>query len=148
MNAPSKIAVATAPHRPRAVPPARSAGATSTSAEVAGGRGQAFTEVTTAELADLIRPFVGARLRPPRDPKTGYALPRRTCLDIQHVSYRGDADVRSLTEEGVEDFFYRGCELIPWSAIRSITILTLDENRDPIWKKTFVHVAETRRAAA
>ncbi|WPZ05628.1 hypothetical protein [Pelagerythrobacter marinus] len=41
MNAPSKIAVATAPHRPRAVPPARSAGATSTSAEVAGGRGQA-----------------------------------------------------------------------------------------------------------
>ena len=140
-------AVATAPHRPRAVPPARSAGATSTSAEVAGGRGQAFTEVTTAELADLIRPFVGAKLHPPRD-ANGYALPRRTCLDIQHVSYCGDADLRSLTEEGVEDFFYKGCELIPWSAIRSITILTLDENRDPISKKTFVHVAETRRAAA
>ena len=148
MNAPAKIpAVATTPSRLRAVPSARVPGATSTSAEVAGGRGQACIEVTTSELADLIRPFAGAKMNPPRDAK-GYALPRRTRLDIRHASYRGDADVRSVSDEGVEDCFYRGCELIPWSAIRSITILALDENRDPVSERTFVHIGETRRIAA
>lgn len=142
-------AVATTPHRPLAAPlSARIAGARPTSAAVAKQRGQNPNEVTTAELVDLIRPFVGAKLNPPRDPATGYVRHRTSAIDIHHASDRMDADVRSISAEGVEDFFYRDTDLVPWSAIRGITISSLDEYGNRTAETRYVHIGEARRAAA
>ena len=85
--------------------------------------------LTAAQLAKLARPFVGAKLHPKRDPSSKYGgyLPPASAIDICRIgAIYSNADVRSVTSEGVDIFFYQGCDSIPWSAIRSMTIASLD----------------------
>lgn len=91
-------------------------------------------------LAELVRPFVGARLHRQPDPASLYGrfLPRTSAIDIRcdGVCMR-DADIRSVTSEGIERFFYSGCELIRWADIRSITIAALDADGNRVAERTY-----------
>lgn len=106
--------------------------------------------VGTADLAELIRPFVRARFnrQPDPDSKFGGLLPRAAVIDIQQTALRSvDADIRNVTDEGVEVFFYDRCNLIPWLAIRSITIAGLDRDANRL-NEVVVEHDHRRKAAA
>lgn len=122
-------------------------GAPATSADAACGRGQHL--VTTKQLADLIRPFVGAKINRQRDTKSPYGgyLPRTAAIDIHHRTERRDADIRSAGPDGVEDFFYADCDLIPWHSIRGITIAALDSMGNRTAETTYRHLGVVRSVA-
>lgn len=102
--------------------------------------------LTGADLAELIRPFVNARLTAERD-RNGYVLPREQALDIHtRCAIMCDADVRDVTEQGVWRFFYSGCELVPWKDIKAIEIADLDENGDRIASQRFAPIATASEA--
>ena len=105
--------------------------------------------VTTAELAGLIRPFVRAKIDRVPDPASRYGgyLPRRAAVDILHCCNSIDADVRAVGAEGVYLFFYNGCELVLWSAIRKVTVAGLDADGERTGQ-TVYDVSEPVRAAA
>lgn len=100
---------------------------------------------TTAEIAELIRPFTNARLNRLRD-VNGYMVPRLTGVDILHLSHSLDADVRGVTDEGVSIFFYSGYQLIPWADITAIRVFAMDGNGHLTGAQTLEHDA-LRRAA-
>jgi hypothetical protein len=96
--------------------------------------------VTTDQLADLIRPFVGAQRN--RGPRTA-------SLEIVAPGQRfGNADVRSLDRGEVEVFFYRGCETVPLANIRSVVIRGLDARGRFTSETTYEHVGQAARVAA
>jgi hypothetical protein len=71
-----------------------------------------FAKWAEAELA--VEPFVG----------TFRAIHRGdgSQIDILHTVDSIDADVRSVSSDGVEVFSYDRCHFIPWPAVRSIRI--------------------------
>lgn len=90
-----------------------------------------------APFAHLLRPFAGAKLNRARD-ADGYCLPRLSAVDILTDGVaRYDADIRAVTVEGIGVFFYSGCELIPWSDVRRVTIAALDEMGDRVGERVF-----------
>lgn len=105
------------------------------------------TPATPAELREILAPFVGVRLTHKRDPKTGYVLPREQVVDILCDSNKVDADIRSVTGEGIEVFFYSGCEFVPWSAVRQVTVRAIDA-RGFTLASTVYRVVEPVSAAA
>lgn len=74
--------------------------------------------VTTDQLADLIRPFVGMRLRGELSASLEIDAPGQLFVN---------ADVRSLDGEGVGVFFSRGCDFIPLANIRRIVIRGVED---------------------
>ena len=105
--------------------------------------------VTTSELAALVAPFVDAKLNPKAHPHhtSGGYLQAKRAIDIYHRSVSVRADVRSVGPEGVEVFFYKGCDLIPWSAISKIVIVGLDPDGNRIGETEFEHVGQRELAA-
>lgn len=104
---------------------------------------------TTAEIAELLAPFVGAKLNPKRDPNSLYGayLPRTECVDVLGIGDMIDASVRSVGPDGVEVFFYKGCDLIAWPELRGIRIVSLDADGNRAGVTAYRHVG-ARRAAA
>lgn len=104
---------------------------------------------TQYELADLIRPFVRAKVdrKPDPDAKYGGYLPLTAAIDILHRTNSYDADVRAVTDEGVSVFFYDRCELIPWGKIRRVTVAGIDERGNRLSEIVFEPVAERELAA-
>ena len=81
------------------------------------------TTATTSELANLLVPFVNARLEMPRDAK-GYYIPRQSKVTIRALGVvKHDADIRAVTAEGVETYLYKGTEVTPWDRDRKSTRL-------------------------
>jgi hypothetical protein len=87
-------------------------------------------ETTTANLIELVRPFVGAKAFPQRDPNARYGgyLPQTEAVDILCQTNKINADVRSVTEAGIEVFFYDRCEFVPWGEVRRIVVRSLGGN--------------------
>lgn len=106
--------------------------------------------VPSAELIGIIRPFVNAKLNRQRDPNSQYGayLPRTAAIDISDgITRRIDADVRAVTDEGVQVFFYGRFETIPWDAIRTVTVASLDADENRTAERVVWPAASMRRAA-
>jgi hypothetical protein len=91
-----------------------------------------------AELAQIIAPFVNADgkslkadLLVPIKGEAGIWMRRRGIDIAWGVTRTLDADVRSVSEAGIEYFHYSGNHLIPWNEIREIVLFTrgADGNR-------------------
>lgn len=94
-------------------------------------------DITTDELAERIAPFVDLKINSSR---------RTRAIDIIGQSERYDADVRGITDEGVEVFWIRGIELERWADIRSIRTASYGADGFRADESTFRHVG-ARRAA-
>jgi hypothetical protein len=95
---------------------------------------------TTAELIELVRPFVGAKVNRPRDER-GYILPLTAAVDILHRCNSVNADVRAVTAEGFEKLWDGQAEFIRWSEVQSITIRSLDADEETVSATTYEHDA-------
>jgi hypothetical protein len=96
------------------------------------------TPVTTTELADLIRPFVGKRLRGDVS----------ASLEIDAPGQRyGNADVRSFDGDLVEVFFFSSTEFIPLAAIRRIVVRSVEDGNFTS-EATYEHVRQRARVSA
>lgn len=74
------------------------------------------TFCTRDELIEKVRPFVNAKLH--KQP-----IAETTRIDIRTWgTCKVDASVRAVGPEGIEVFFYSGCDLIPWDNVREIII--------------------------
>lgn len=104
------------------------------------------TPITPSELRDILAPFVGTRLNHKRD-ADNYVIPRTHALDILCDSNKVDADVRALTDEGVEVFFYAGCDLVRWSDIREVTVRSVDARGETLAARRY-RVVHAMKVAA
>jgi plasmid replication initiation protein len=93
---------------------------------------------TTAELIELVRPFVGAKVNRQRDER-GYILPLTAAVDILHRCNSVNADVREVTAEGIEKVWDGQAEFIRWSEVQSITIRSLDADGNTTAATTYEH---------
>jgi hypothetical protein len=85
-------------------------------------------EMERREIREVVTSFVNAKLNPPRSPE-GYARPRIVTVDIETPGVNWvDADVRRVSDAGVEIFFYNKCRLCPWSDVRQITVASRDKD--------------------
>jgi len=99
----------------------------------------------TAELAELIRPFVGAK-------RVG-APKLNASIDIRWGAQGGlsavNATVAAVTDEGVErSWDGQRQPVLPWASIHSITIKRLDDRGEIIGRVTFEHVGAAPAMAA
>lgn len=96
--------------------------------------------IATTDLAELIRPFVGAKLNRQRDPGCSFGgfLPRTAAIDIRHVSNSIDADVRSVGDRGIEIFFYDRCGLVGWADLQEVTLRSIDADGNTTASTTYV----------
>jgi hypothetical protein len=95
---------------------------------------------TTAELIELVRPFVGAKVNRQRDER-GYILPLTAAVDILHRCNSVNADVRAVNAEGFEKVWDGQAEFIPWREVRSVTIRSLDADEETASATTYEHDA-------
>jgi hypothetical protein len=93
---------------------------------------------TTAELIELVRPFVGAKLNRARDER-GYILPLTAAVDILHRCNSVNADVRAVNAEGFEKVWDGQAEFIRWPEVQSITIRSLDADGNTVSATTYEH---------
>lgn len=94
---------------------------------------QALPLVTTTELIELVGPFAGAKLNPPRDPGNRWRiLPQTAAVDILCRTNKINADVRAVTAAGIEVFFYDRCETVPWAEVQRVVVRELDGNGETI----------------
>jgi hypothetical protein len=93
---------------------------------------------TTAELIELVRPFVGAKVNRQRDER-GYILPLTAAVDILHRCNSVNADVRAVNAAGVEKVWDGQAEFIPWREVRSVTIRSLDADEETVSATTYEH---------
>jgi hypothetical protein len=98
---------------------------------------------TTAELARLLAPFVGAKLNRARDER-GYILPLTAAVDILHrcilaICNSINADIRAVTAAGIEKVFDGQVEFIRWPEVQSITIRSLDADEETVSATTYEH---------
>jgi hypothetical protein len=93
---------------------------------------------TTAELIELVRPFVGAKVNRPRDER-GYILPLGAAVDILAICNSINADIRAVTAEGFEKLWDGQVEFIRWSEVQSITIRSLDADGNTVSATTYEH---------
>lgn len=100
------------------------------------------------KLADLVvGPHVNARFDLKRD-KNGYYLPRSSAIDICGRGFEAyDADIRGVGPDGIERFYYSGCETIAWEDVQSITVRAIDENGFTKSQRTFAPDFRMVRAA-
>lgn len=91
--------------------------------------------VTTAELADLLMPLVGAKRRGAPELNATVDISWGPCGSF----IAGNADIRAVTAEGVKRFFWNRCETIAWPDVRSVTIRRFDKNGREIGQATFSH---------
>ena len=76
--------------------------------------------ITPKALYALLKPYENYR----RAHKRGVA---NLYIDLRHgVTNAVGADIRAVTPDGVEVFFYNSCEVIPYDAIKSVTVRTAD----------------------
>jgi hypothetical protein len=101
---------------------------------------------TSAELIELVRPFAGAKLNRARDAR-GYVLPQTDAIDLLAATNRINADVRSVSGEGVGVFFYDRVELIRWSDVRRVTVRSLNGDGSTEAQAVYEHRAAGRLAA-
>jgi hypothetical protein len=92
--------------------------------------------IRTAELADLIRPFVGKRLCGDLSAAIEIDAPGQCFVN---------ADVRSLDDSGVEVFFYKGCDFIPLANIRRVVIRGVEDGNFTSTAR-YEHVGQRRAA--
>ena len=97
--------------------------------------------VTTPQLAALIAPFVGKRLRRDLSASLEIDAPGQCFVN---------ADVRSLDDTRVEVFFYKGAEFIPLASIRRIVVRGKDARGAFTSAVAYEHsaVAAVRKEAA
>lgn len=93
--------------------------------------------VTQQQLAAILRPFVGAKLS---------RAPRTTAVDILGQINSINADVRAVTDAGVERFSCHQLELMPWHTIRRVTVRSID--RDGNTTSQAVYELRQMKAAA
>lgn len=105
---------------------------------------------TTAELIELLAPFAGAKLNRPRDPASRYGayLPQAAAVDILATVNAVNADVRRVTDEGVEIFFYDRCHMVRWADVRRVTVRELNRDGTTAAQVVWEHRAEQARRAA
>jgi hypothetical protein len=93
---------------------------------------------TTAELIELVRPFVGAKVNRQRDER-GYILPLTAAVDILHRCNSVNADVRAVNAEGFEKVWDGQAEFVRWSEVQSVTIRSLDADGSTTAATTYEH---------
>lgn len=77
-------------------------------------------------LAEVLTPFVGAKLTLKRD-ANGYVIRPSAAVDLRCPGcHKIDADIRSVGPAGVEVFFYKGCDLIPWADLYEVEVREID----------------------
>lgn len=84
--------------------------------------------LTPEQITEILTPFIGAKLR------------RETAAQI-NIQYRGanriNADVRGVTDAGVEMFFYSSCETVPFADIYTITLIACDKDGNHVGRIVF-----------
>lgn len=81
--------------------------------------------VAPDKLAQIVRPFVGAKLNRPRKPGCPYnsMLPQTSALDVLWTMNSVDASVISVDASGLVLNGHDGFrQVIPWAEVRSITV--------------------------
>lgn len=86
---------------------------------------------TTADLIDLLRPFVNARLEGKRDAAVDIGVPGMKIVG---------ADVREVTDEGFTRFSYKGGETWAWADVRYVDIRAVDADGNTLNKVEYDHV--------
>lgn len=100
-----------------------------------------MAQATTAELIEVLAPFVGVRLS--RGPRASGVHVR--CDGLRRL----DADVREVTAEGVTFYFDGRGEFEPWSDVVDVTVFVV-EGEHRLWREVaaYEHVGDGVRRAA
>jgi hypothetical protein len=98
----------------------------------------------------LLTPFIGAKLAKPKpfkiDAKGKITGMARDAINITAFPVAYDADIRRITDEGVEVFHYRDCALIRWDEIDRVEVVAwADDGRS---KRTVAEWVRGREMAA
>ena len=105
--------------------------------------------ILRADLAEALRPYSNARINRERaspNPWSG-PKPRKGGVDIMAGSSKIDADVRDILADGVEVFFYSGCEVVRWEDIRELHVRHFDDDERTVGKTRLVVVDAIAEAA-
>lgn len=90
-------------------------------------------------LITALAPYAGAKLR---------KEPRLVAVHIiDRCANRIDADIRSVSEAGIEVFFLNRCDLIAWADVCEIALAGRTADGDYTGREVVLFPAEQREAA-